>query len=1441
MADKSIVPKFVIGLGASAGGLDALEQFFDHAPVDSGAAFIVVMHLSRDFKSMLDELLARHTGMAVKPAIAGAKIEANTVYVIQPDTSLEVGTELLKVEKRQTVGAEGVAVAVDVMLQSLAANWGVRSASVILSGSGSDGAKGTQAVREAGGFTCAQSPETAKFDSMPIASISTDAVNAVEAPDQLAHTVVEGLELPLLSRTSPIPTEHEQAMSLIVDSVVGSSTIKAREYKHSTFERRISRRMMALRINDLTEYAQLVHDDSKEAQTLSQELLIGVTDFFRDDKPFKVIQNQIVAQIIKNAHEEKRSVRIWIAGCATGEEVYSIAILFREALRDMPFEIDVQIFATDISKKHLAEATRGIYSEERVSNIPKTLLKRYFELDEDTKDWTVIKRVRNMVVFAPHDLLSDPPFTKLDLVCCRNVLIYFSVEAQQRILGGFAFGLRHGGFLFLGSSETVGGQREAFEFVDARNRIFQRSQRHAPPRSMSRARELYPASVPLLSTARKNTRIRGAELQPAYAALLAQFAPASLLISDERDLLHTFGNASRFLRAPQGVANLDVTELIDPALKAPLIAALERANKGKGALTFSKIATESVPEAGLLVDLTVQRLEPKDENASSQFLAIVDDHKSHDQQGDSIPVIDADELISNRNADLEDELARTREALQSTIEEIETANEELQASNEELMSANEELQSTNEELSSVNEELYSVNAEYHRQNDDLSRLTNDFDLLLNATQIGVMFLDDESKITRFTGLAKTLFGLEDSDIGRPMSTFNSPFTDFDFAESMRSLPTYGSVSEQECTDNSGKPWIIRMVRDDANFGVVVAFIDIEDLRGAEAELRTTHQMLKGLRSATNDFILEVGPQFKTVYNQVGFADFVGIEGFELPHTLAFDNVHPDDLDRLKEYFAAAQESNPDDFFCRMYSKRDDDYRHLRASVTKLENGNWQIVATDVEEISQLIRQASGEQAIAKASILSGSSYRVFVDHLGICGLANSHFATLVGKEQEEIDGKALATVLPSGLYASVLDGFEAAVNGQASEVVAEVTITDAPVLFSINLIPVIRESETIGVIFDGVNVAEVADYAEKFSTNDRLITAATRNSNRPVAIVERANGNVIFANYAAQTMLGLSSNEFEVGKFNISRLTPECGEASWTEFLKQVADKGEFIINDQLVLDRAKLPMKADIHIEADLVDAQSHVAIVRVIENPDKVRTIEDLKERSRKLTSSNRDLEQFTSAVAHDLRAPLRHITSFSDMLETKADALTPEEVNEHAGIIAGSARNLSNMVAALLDYARIGLREKPMERCDLEKVLATARLNLSEEIAASDAIVVVSGKGHMKGNFELLVSLFQNLISNSIKYRKPDVPPEITIEIVKSDDDGATVSIADNGIGIDADFSRKIFQIFRRLHSEDEYSGLGIGLTICRKIAELHSTEISLDTDYTGGSRFVLEPLG
>ena len=816
--------QFVVGLGASAGGLEALERYFDKAPVDSGGAYVVVMHLARNFRSVLDELLARHTKMPVRPVADGLEMEPDTVYVIQPGTEIEVAGAHLRVNPRPAGALNGRLASIDALLRSIASTWGERGVGVILSGSGTDGAQGVVALHSAGGATLVQSPESAKFDSMPVAAISTNCVHAVDTPETLAVLAAESASRPRAPKAAGGAAGDAAALQAILGFVVGANHLDAAQYTQSTFERRVFRRMRERQIGSLEAYAELVRTDRIEARALSEALLIGVTDFFRDETAFAALARLVVPELVRRAEQDKRPIRVWTPGCASGEEAYSIAMLLAEATAERPGGLEFQIFATDIHKGLLAEAARGEYSAERILNVPEARRREFF-VRTATGAWQVAPRLRRCVVFAPHDVLMDPPFTRLDFISCRNLLIYFSVEAQQRVLSSFAFGLSENGYLFLGGSETVGAQREAFEFVDVRRRIFRRTRARTRGALAIRtvdAIERQPALAPI-SGPRRSMRLRETFLQPVYAAILKEFAPASLLVSGERELLHTFGAAREFLRAPEGVVRLDVSEMCDPALRTPLAAGINRALRDGAELTFSRVELQSFPEPGMVVEVTIRPM-PVDDGAQFALVLIAEQKQTAPSRKRPIPVIEAD----SRAAELELEVLRTREALQATIEEIETTNEQLKASNEELLSSNEELQSTNEEL-------HSVNAEHFRQNTELMRLTRDFDALLRVSAIGVLFLDEGLCIRRFTRLIGELFHFTEADVGRGLRTFRNPFPDFDLESLVSRVMRGGATEEAEARDDALHEWMLRAARYPDQKGVVLSVVSLSGVREGGAD------------------------------------------------------------------------------------------------------------------------------------------------------------------------------------------------------------------------------------------------------------------------------------------------------------------------------------------------------------------------------------------------------------------------------------------------------------------------------------------------------------------------------------------------------------------------------------------------------------------------------
>jgi two-component system CheB/CheR fusion protein len=1187
---KTDQPRYVVGLGASAGGLEALERFFANAPTDSGATFVVVMHLARDFKSVLDELLARHTQMPVRPIVDGLPLAADTVYVIQPGTEVEIAGPVFKAATRPLATSTGRVSSIDALFRSMASTWGEKCAAVVLSGSGSDGAHGVVAVHEAGGLVVAQAPETAKFDAMPIAAISTNRVSGVETPDALAAMVIEGLQLPKISPSPRRASETEPALRQILSAVVGSSQLDAAQYTHSIFERRVQRRMRELHIGSVEDYANLVGADRNEARTLSETLLIGVTDFFRDESAFTSIERMVVPELVRRAHDENRPIRVWVVGCASGEEAYSLAMLLAEASADVPTPVAFQIFATDVHKALLSEAARGEYTAEQMQNVSESRRRAFFTRTP-SGTWQIDAKLRKSLVFSPHDVLSDAPFTRLDLVSCRNLLIYFSIEAQQRVLGSFAFGLLERGFLFLGASETVGAQRESFEFVDVRRRIFRRVRSSARSPALSlRSPDWSSAAAP--PTARRaSARSREAALLPAYSALLREFAPPSLLVNSARELLHVFGQASQFLRAPEGAVRLEANEMLDPALRTPLTAGLERAFREREVVTFARIELAAFPARGMLVDLSIRPL--VGEGGEPLFaLVLLQEVKPLAARPISPELRQVDPGLDTRVAELEIELLRTREALQATIEEIEATNEELQSTNEELLSANEELQSTNEELSSLNEELHSVNAEHFRQNDELLRLTRDFDALLHATEIGVVFFDTELKIRRFTRLVGELFHFTDVDIGRPLATFRSPFNDFDLESFLLRVLRVGQVEEMEAKDQPGRTWRLR-----------------------------------------------------------------------------------------------------------------------------------------------------------------AASYP---DHQGI-----------------------VLSVIGANLQR------------------------------------------------DGVDLSRT-------TARDRFLARAAPFAGDPVIVVDPATGRVDFANDAALLRMGVRDENLANG-LQAARLTPEWGDSAWVSWLSTILPGGDNTRLDVSVFDAKGEVFLADLRATV-IGEPNGRRAVVRVVENRDRAAALRELQERSRMFAISNRELEQFATVVAHDLRGPLRHLNQFAGFLSAELGSTATPNVAECLQIIQSSVANMSGMVERLLDYARIGAGAPSFAPVELSECLAQAMELLHSEIVSANATIEGIDLGRINGDRLLLVRLFQNLLGNALKYRRKDVQPAIRV-VTTQTDAAIQIRVYDKGIGIDPANSEVIFKMFNRLHTDQEYTGHGMGLSICRRVCEIHGGTIQLEPGSDVGSCFLV----
>ncbi|HTB60403.1 MAG TPA: chemotaxis protein CheB, partial [Polyangia bacterium] len=748
-----------MGIGASAGGLEAIERFFDNLPKETGLAFVIVQHLSPDFKSMMDELLARHTELPIHLVENGMPVEAEHVYLIPPKNEMIIsgGRLLLSEQERH----QERTLPIDIFFRSLAQDCGPRAVAVVLSGGGSDGSRGIRDVHEAGGLVIVQDVESAQFDGMPRTAADSGLADWVLAPSDMPRVLLEhAARRPEASKRGPAgePPSGSATVVEVYRMLQEEYGIDFTHYKPSTVTRRIERRLALARSADIDEYLRRLKSDRGELDVLYRDLLIEVTRFFRDENAFQVLEKQVLPDLLARQPREA-PLRLWVAGCATGEEAYSLAILLEDLMAKLG-ERPVKIFATDVHRGSLEHATRAIYTEEALAGVSEERLARYFTRIGER--YQVVPELRQRIVFAQHNVIKDAPFTRVDLITCRNLLIYLQPAAQQKVLSLFHFALNRSGFLFLGPSETVGPLAAGYETLDKHWRVYRkRSDARIPVDARLQPPPTARTALPPFQPA--GGRYSLSQLLGTYDALLERTMPPSLLVNERAELVHAFGGAGAFLHHRDGRQGLDVLELVGPELKMVLVGGLKRAIVEPAAIVYRDVRI-SEREGEAAYKVTIQRIGSRGGGAPHLLVSFEQTQPTGAAQPPSATEVEMDQVSRDRLRILEAELAHTKESLQSAIEELETSNEELQASNEELQTSNEELQSTNEELQSVNEELYTVNAEYQRKISELTEVTNDMDNLLASTEIGTIFLDAELKIRKFTPQIAKAFSLVPHDV-----------------------------------------------------------------------------------------------------------------------------------------------------------------------------------------------------------------------------------------------------------------------------------------------------------------------------------------------------------------------------------------------------------------------------------------------------------------------------------------------------------------------------------------------------------------------------------------------------------------------------------------------------------------------------------------------------
>ncbi|MGB7786146.1 MAG: chemotaxis protein CheB [Salinimicrobium sp.] len=854
----------IVAIGASAGGLEALKAFFESVPEETPAAFVVIQHLSPDYKSMMGELLKRSTSLPIVEVSNGLAVKPGHIYLIPPVNNLVLKTGLLYLSEKpkdQTLNLP-----IDIFFESLAREKKEKAVGVILSGTGSDGTRGARAIKENDGMIMVQEPEEAQFDGMPKSAINTGLVDYVLPVDGMGGELNNFITAPSVFHFDDGDVQYDQTELMKILSYVDQKTgLDFREYKRSTLARRVARRVNVCKCRSLADYYTHLCSREGEVEILYREFLIGVTKFFRDSKVWEQLRKKVFPEMVKNTNNGE-TLKVWNVACSTGEEAYSFAICLYEEIEKQNKSIELKIFATDISNKHLEIGSKGKYPESIAADVPADLLSKYFL--PKPHSYRVVEKLRRAVIFSCHNVIKNPPFSNMDLVSCRNLLIYFQPAIQKKALNVLHYALKQDGILVLGTSESMHNQQENFTEIDRKWKIYQ----NAHPATRLNSEISHASSAKLIenniSRQKKTSRIQpqtnNSRLNLDFTnTLLEHFNAASVFIDSEYNILEAIGEFRKYANLPVNGFSINLLDMLEADLKYLVQNTLKKAGKLQKKVYYQDaVYTHDGEKKG--VDIVVKPFDQQNQEGDAYFVVNFIEKELNLENTETVDNITLTKRTKEYVSNLEEELKQTKEELQTSLEEIETSNEELQAANEELLASNEELQSTNEELQSVNEEINTVNAENLQKMDDLAALNADMNNLLKSTQIGTIFLDANLRIRKFTPAIKEHFSFLNSDIGRPISHFTGNIGRSNLLERCKRVLSSGKTLEKPVVSKDGVHYLRRISpyvgSGQKVNGVVITFIDIQNLQKSKEKLEASEKRFKSFYEEDPVIHISVDPQ-----------------------------------------------------------------------------------------------------------------------------------------------------------------------------------------------------------------------------------------------------------------------------------------------------------------------------------------------------------------------------------------------------------------------------------------------------------------------------------------------------------------------------------------------------------------------------------------------------
>ncbi|MES2732624.1 MAG: CheR family methyltransferase, partial [Bacteroidota bacterium] len=1280
---------YVVGIGSSAGGMDAWKELFTHMPDNPGVAFVIIYHLLPNVPSSAQEILVQHTRLQVTEATDGTLLKPNYIYLIPANKILTIQDKRLKVTNRP---AEHLfPMTIDIFLHSLGNELKENAIGIILSGAGTDGSNGIQTIHDHGGMVLVQTPDTARFDDMPSIAIAADNPDWVMPPKEMGAKLIEYIQNPQVLRDRTIKINAEQDnddLQEIIQLVSDFSRVNFKHYKLNTVLRRIERRMNINHILSTTDYRNFLQKHPEELRVLYNELLIGVTNFFRDPHAFQALVEKVLPELCKRRAYEP--IRVWVAGCSTGVEAYSMAILFDEYIEQHKLDIDYKIFATDLDSRAIEFASYGRYRNTIATEVDVERLRKYFVQTGDF--YEVRKEIRRKIIFAKHNLISDPPFIKLDLLTCRNLFIYLKADMQKKLAMNFSYALKPHGYLFMGAHESPNDVEALFEPIDQKWKIFRNKAGNHYRHATALQPDLDHLSVHLPDLPNNHRRKPSQLPTPTYDAfdhytevLVNQYAPTCLFVNQNHEITYMHGLVERYLQLPRKRVSFNLFQMVPENLATIFRTGIRKVMQGNMKVSFKNVSIKK-NDVTLQVDLTFKSVvDPDKEKSNGASLILIEFLELPKETLSAMEyvmnTINGDAAAEREILNLENELQEAKKELQYTIDELETINEELQASNEEMLSSNEEMQSANEELQSSNEELFTVNTELKDKIDELTLLHNDIKNLLTSTEIATIFLDRNLNIRRFTPSAKTHFNFLDSDIGRPLAHLTHQFDYNSFAEDSEAVLQKLVPIEQEISKKTGQYYILRILpyrtEDSQIIGVVITILDVTELKESNNQLKETtnhlqrrteelqasEQQWKSLVDNTPDLVIRFDRQLKhifvnqTVEQELGMplANIIGKDIQEagiFPETVANDWMH-----QITLVFETQQ---PFNYYQEIEIKGDKRYLF-----TKL-IPEFDLNKTQVESVLSVSRDISALKQIELELKHSEENWRSLVDNTPDlvsrfdCDLRYIFVNKAVEKEggipASEFIGKTkddLGVIAQSSMLQAAMEKARDTLEAQNYYFQHKFRNGETKYYYTI-IVPELTEHGKIkSLLLITRHITQLKQYELELLRSEHTWKSLVNNTPDLICRFDK-NLNHRFVNEAMEKEFGIKAADI-IGKNNLEAGFPAKHEAELLILdLQKVLTTGEIISHYTFVEQKGQIHYLFIRLVPEFEIDGHTVASVLTIARDITTLKNYEiELNRKNQELQRINEYLDNFVYAAAHDLQSPvvsLKILTRFINDPEHK-----------------------------------------------------------------------------------------------------------------------------------------------------------------------------------------------